>query len=89
MFFQITTITIVFLFCLICTIFKIFQKSFIFWFNISEDIYTNEHSEEACNNFQKYVENLLENICKHRRLPQNHVSLKCLLLYHQQQQLIS
>ena len=54
---------------------KIFQKSFIFWFTISEDIYTNEHSEEACNNFLSYVESLLEAICKHCRLPMNHVKI--------------
>jgi hypothetical protein len=54
--------------------YEVFQKSFVFWFNISEEIYTNVNSENLCRRFRDYTYALIDCICKHCRLSPNHVS---------------
>lgn len=54
--------------------YEVFQKSFVFWFNISEDIYTNPRSERLCEQFRSFVYTLIDCICKHCRLDPNHVN---------------
>ncbi len=52
--------------------FEVFQKSFIFWFNISEEIYTNPNSEKLCLQFRTFIYSLIDCICVHCRLDSNH-----------------
>lgn len=48
--------------------YEVFQKSFLFWFNISEEIYTNPESDKLCKQFRDYVYTLVDCVCKHCRL---------------------
>ncbi len=52
--------------------YEVFQKSFIFWFNISEEIYTNPKSEHLCVQFRNFIYQLIECICRHCRLRATH-----------------
>ena len=52
--------------------YEVFQKSFIFWFNISEEIYTNTNSEKLCIQFESFIYLLIDCICKHCRLSDTH-----------------
>ena len=40
---------------------------------MSEDIYTNQNADEISKNFRTYVLHLIESVCKHCRLPADHV----------------
>lgn len=64
-----------------CSIFEVFQKSFVFWFNVSEDIYSHPQSETISKLFESYVEHLIECLCKHCRLPPNHVCLSIVYIF--------
>ncbi len=55
--------------------YEVFQKSFLFWFNISEEIYTNPNSEKLCIQFRDYIYQLIDAICKHCRLEADHESV--------------
>jgi transportin-3 len=55
--------------------YEVFQKSFIFWFNISEEIYTNSNSEKLCIQFKNFIYSLIDCICKHCRLSATHQSV--------------
>lgn len=55
--------------------YEVFQKTFVFWFSISEEIYTNPNSERLCEHFRQYVYSLIDCICKHCRLNENHDSI--------------
>jgi hypothetical protein len=55
--------------------YEVFQKSFIFWFNISEEIYTNSNSEKLCIQFKSFIYSLIDCICKHCRLSATHQSV--------------
>jgi hypothetical protein len=51
--------------------YEVFQKTFNFWFNISEEIYTHNNSIQLCDLFRDYVYSLIDRICKHCRYGQN------------------
>lgn len=53
--------------------YEVFQKTFEFWFNISEEIYTNPKSEKLCTFFREYIYSLIECLCKHCQLDANYV----------------
>lgn len=53
------------LLCATSSDFDVFQRSFLFWFNISEEIYTNSNSEKLCIQFKPYIYSLIEYVCKH------------------------
>lgn len=55
--------------------YEVFQKSFIFWFNISEEIYTNSKCDKLCENFKSYIYNLIDCIYKHCQLNSEHQSV--------------
>lgn len=55
--------------------YEVFQKSFIFWFNISEEIYTNPNSEKLCLQFRNFIYPLIDCICVHSRLEATHTSV--------------
>lgn len=55
--------------------YDVFQKSFMFWFNISEEIYTNPNSEKLCVQFRSFIYQLIDCICKHCRLNASHTSV--------------
>lgn len=55
--------------------YEVFQKSFIFWFNISEEIYTNENSEKLCLQFRNLIYTLIDCICVHCCLDASHVNI--------------
>lgn len=55
--------------------YEVFQKSFIFWFNVSEEIYTNPSSEKLCLQFRNFIYTLIDCICVHCRLDSSHASV--------------
>jgi len=55
--------------------YEVFQRSFIFWFNISEEIYTNANSEKLCLQFRSFIYPLIDCICVHCRLDPAHESV--------------
>ncbi|CAF0896059.1 unnamed protein product [Brachionus calyciflorus] len=55
--------------------YEVFQKSFVFWFNISEEIYTNEKCDKLCLQFKPFVYTLIDCVCKHCRLDPEHKSI--------------
>jgi transportin-3 len=55
--------------------YEVFQRSFIFWFNISEEIYTNSQSDKLCVQFRNFIYPLIDSACKHCRLASNHQSI--------------
>jgi hypothetical protein len=55
--------------------YEVFQKTFVFWFNISEEIYTNPRSERLCELFRDHIYTLIECICKHCQL--DPTSVRC------------
>lgn len=55
--------------------YEVFQKTFIFWFNISEEIYTHQNSNKLCVQFRNFIYQLIDCICKHCRLNSNHQSI--------------
>ncbi|RMZ93075.1 transportin-3 isoform X2, partial [Brachionus plicatilis] len=55
--------------------YEVFQKSFVFWFNISEEIYTNSKCDKLCQNFKSYVYSLIDCIYKHCQLNKEHQSV--------------
>ncbi len=55
--------------------YEVFQRSFLFWFNISEEIYTNPNSEKLCLLFRDYIYSLIDCICKHCRLDPDHSTI--------------
>lgn len=55
--------------------YEVFQKSFIFWFNISEEIYTNENSEKLCLQFRNLIYTLVDCICVHCCLDSSHANI--------------
>lgn len=48
--------------------YECFQKTFTFWFNVSEEIYTSSRSSELCELFAPHVNMLIECIYQHCRL---------------------
>jgi len=54
--------------------YEVFQKSFLFWFNISEEIYT-QNSEKLCMQFRNFIYPLIDCLCKHSRLSVQHQSV--------------
>ena len=52
--------------------YEVFQKSFVFWFNVSEEIYTNPNSEKLARKFRDFIYPLIDCICKHCRLDPSH-----------------
>ena len=52
--------------------YEVFQRSFLFWFNISEEIYTNAKCEKLCQQFNSSVYALIDCICRHCRLDPKH-----------------
>lgn len=55
--------------------YDVFQKSFVFWFNVSEEIYTNTNSDKLCQKFRAFIYPLIDCICKHCRLDPTHDSV--------------
>lgn len=55
--------------------YEVFQKSFIFWFNISEEIYSSSKSEKLCIHFRNVIYSLVDCICMHSRLQPDHVTV--------------
>jgi transportin-3 len=52
--------------------YEVFQKSFVFWFNTSEEIYTNTNSDKLCNKFREFIYPLIDLLCKHCQLEPDH-----------------
>jgi transportin-3 len=52
--------------------YDVFQKSFVFWFNVSEEIYTNTNSDKLCQKFRNFIYPLIDCICRHCRLDPSH-----------------
>jgi transportin-3 len=55
--------------------YEVFHKTFIFWFNISEEIYTNPASEKLCLQFRPFIYQLVDHICIHCRLEADHTNV--------------
>lgn len=60
--------------------YEVFQKTFDFWFSISEEIYTNPKSEKLCALFRDYIYSLIECLCKHCQLDANYVKILIILI---------
>jgi transportin-3 len=55
--------------------YEVFQKSFLFWFNISEEIYNNSNSEKLCLLYRSFIYTLIDCVWKHCCLDEGHVCI--------------
>lgn len=61
--------------------YEVFSKSFIFWMNLSEAVYTNSNCDKLCEKLGNFIYPLVDCITKHCQLQLSHVT-SFFLIFH-------
>ena len=60
--------------------YEVFSKSFTFWMNLSEAVYTNTNCDKLCEKLSNFVYPLVDCITKHCQLELRHVTKRKTIL---------